>query len=224
MYLSRIQLNAELRATMRALASPQVLHGMVESSFLCSSEGNPDRTLWRVDYLKDKCYLLVLSTRQPNFQHIVEQLGYPHSEPRWETKNYNSLLDRLEPGQAWRFRLRANPVRSSCKEKAQPSERGKVFAHVTQEQQKLWLLSRAQALGFSINQNTFDVVHAEWKKFRKAKGNNHEITLRVSDFEGKLTISDVELFRKTLLSGIGRARAYGCGLITIAECDGGHIG
>jgi len=221
MYLSRIALNTKLRKTMWALASPQVLHSAVESSFPRNRNKEENRVLWRIDNLADVCYLLVLSTEQPDFLHIAQQFGYPHMEPKWETKNYNILLDRLKNGQVWRFRLRANPVRSSFTEKDGKTGRGKVFAHLTQEQQRQWLLSRAQAHGFSLSEDDFDVVHTEWKKFRK-QNNKHEVSLRTADFEGILTISDVELFKRSLLSGIGRAKAYGCGLLTIARCRGDH--
>ena len=204
---------------MRALASPHVLHSAVESGFPRTLDENRERILWRVDYVRDRCYLLVLSAKQPDFLHITSQFGYELLEQRWETRNYNPLLARLQPGQVWRFRLRANPVHSSCKEKNEASGRGKVFAHVTQQQQRQWLMARAQPGGFSLDENTFDVVHTEWKKFRKANRSSHEVALRTADFEGILTISDVETFKDALLSGIGRAKAYGCGLLTIARCE-----
>lgn len=222
MYLSRIPLNTKRRDTMRALASPNVLHGAVESGFPFRMDGKRERILWRVDYLRDTCYLLVLSAEQPNFENMSSQFGYQLLEPQWETKNYNQLLDRLQAGQLWRFRLRANPVQSSFKEKNQKSGRGKVFAHVTQEQQKQWLIGRAQDCGFSLDINAFDVVHTEWKRFRKDKGSSQEVTLRTADFEGILTITDTDSFKQTLLSGIGRAKAYGCGLLTVARIIGEH--
>jgi CRISPR system Cascade subunit CasE len=221
-YLSRIRLDTKLRKTMLALASPQVLHSAIESSFSRKTDEKQKRILWRIDNLKGICYLLVLSAEQPDFSHIVQQFGYQCNEWQWETKNYNILLDRLRTGQVWQFRLRANPVHSSFTEKDKSSGRGKVFAHVTHQQQKQWLLTRAQANGFSLTEDAFDVIHTEWKKFRKSYENNHEITLRIADFEGLLTISDVECFKKSLLSGIGRAKAYGCGLLTIAHCRGEH--
>jgi len=219
MFLSRIQLNVNLRDTMQALSSPKIIHNTVLTSFLHSPDTGHERTLWRVDYLGEKCFLLVLSAQQPDLTHIEERFGYAQSEPKWETKNYDLLLNRIDTGQTWRFRLRANPVRSSSKEKDPISRRGKVFAHVTTEQQKQWLLSRAKNCGFLVDENEFDVVFTEWKKFRKRVDSNHEVKLRISDFEGKLTISDAGLFRKTLLLGIGRAKAYGCGMITIAGCE-----
>ncbi len=220
MYLSRIPLNVKLRDTMQALASPYVFHSEVELSFPRRLDEERKRMLWRVDYLGDTCYLLVLSAELPDFLHIASKFGYGH----WERKNYNPLLARLQSGQIWRFRLRANPIQSSFTEKNEKSGRGKVFAHVTQQQQRQWLIGRAQACGFSLHENAFDVVHTEWKKFHKAKRSSHEVILRIADFEGILTISDAESFKHTLLSGIGRAKAYGCGLLTLARYryNGGH--
>jgi CRISPR system Cascade subunit CasE len=205
---------------MRALALPQVLHGAVESGLPRSTDGSRERTLWRVDYLKEMCYLLVISTQWPDFTQIAEQFGYPYAERPWETKDYNQLLARLQSGQVWRFRLRANPIHSSFQEKDETSGRGKVFAHVTQEQQRQWLLARADACGFILRENTFDIVHTEWKRFQKAKENGHQVTLSMAAFEGVLTVSDPERFRQSLVSGIGRAKAYGCGLLTIARYGG----
>lgn len=215
-YLSRIALNAKRVETMRAISSPQVLHGAVERGFA----ENRQRSLWRIDWVGHTCYLLVLSSEKPNFSHIVEQFGYPDSERQWLTKEYAPLLERLQLGQIWQFRLRANPVRSSSDKKDAESGRGKVFAHITPEQQRQWLLKRASACGFILEEHTFDVVDTQWKKFRKGKDRSHEITLRTATFEGILKISDLEKFKKSLLSGVGRAKAYGCGLLTIARCGG----
>jgi CRISPR system Cascade subunit CasE len=198
---------------MRALNFPKFLHGAVEQSF----KGERRRNLWRIDWLDDTCYLLVLSPRRPNFAILAQQFGYLNSEKGWETKNYDSLLMRLQLGQSWRFRLCANPTRRSGNEREASSGRGKVFAHVTTEQQKKWLLSRAENWGFSLEEDKFDVVNSQWKNFKKGKDGRHEVSIHTVTFEGILTISDVERFKQTLLSGVGRAKAYGCGMITIAR-------
>lgn len=216
MYLSRIALNTKQRETMRALDMPKLLHGAVESSF----PGERQRNLWRIDWLGDVCYLLVLSTERPDFTYLVEQFGFPDSDRCWETKDYDPLLARLQVGQSWRFRLCANPTRSSPREKDEASGRGKVFAHVTKEQQRQWLIRRAEDCGFLLENNAFDVVYSQWKNFRKGKDGNREVTLRMVTFEGILTISNLEQFKQTLVCGIGRAKAYGCGLLTIAGRGG----
>lgn len=216
MYLSRIMLDAKKRETMRALSSPHILHGAVEQSFAVKNR----RKLWRIDWLNDACYLLVLSEEEPDFTHIANQFGYMSSESLWETKDYHLLLSRLQVGQDWHFRLCANPTRSSFQEKDEASGRGKVFAHVTQDQQRQWLFLKAEPCGFQLEENEFDVVHTQWFKFTKGKDSNRNVTLRTAVFEGKLAISNLERFKQTLLSGVGRAKAYGCGLLTIARHRG----
>lgn len=212
MYLSRIALNTRGKETMRALVSPQLLHSLVEQSF----EGERQRNLWRIDWLGDNCYLLVLSKVQPNFLRLSERIGHHSSEQCWETKEYIKLLERMREGQAWKFRLRANPVRSSHREKDSASGRGRVFAHVTPAQQCQWLLEKSQSCGFELEENRFQVVDTQWEKFYKKQGADQKVMIRTATFEGLLTIKDIDLFKHSLTSGIGRAKAYGCGLLTIA--------
>jgi CRISPR system Cascade subunit CasE len=38
----------------------------------------------------------------------------------------------------------------------------------------------------------------------------------VSEFAGHLAVSDPDALRRSLVVGIGHARAYGCGLLTLA--------
>lgn len=48
-------------------------------------------------------------------------------------------------------------------------------------------------------------------------GRKGRVALRTAQFDGTLRVTDAELFRQTLTQGIGRGRAYGCGLITLAR-------
>ncbi|MBN1891896.1 MAG: type I-E CRISPR-associated protein Cas6/Cse3/CasE [Clostridiales bacterium] len=214
MYLSRVLLNVDRRDTMKALASPQVMHGAVEGSFSDKKE----RKLWRIDWLNDACFLLVLSNSKPDYSRMIEKYGY--SDKPGITKDYEQLLKRIDNNQKWHFRLCANPVRSSAKDKANPTERGKIYAHVTMEQQKEWLLKRSESCGFHLQDKDFMVVKTQWKRFRKGEGGRQEVSLKTATYEGSLTISDCDAFRNTLMSGLGRAKAYGCGLLTIARCGG----
>lgn len=214
MYLSRIELNARLRETMRALASPHILHAAVEQSFPRSTDGAKQHILWRVDWMGAACYLLVMSQNKPDFTHIVQQFGWAAADQQWETKDYDPLIKRLQKGQSWQFRLCANPVHSV----KQSEGRGKVLAHVTKTQQKSWLAERAQKHGFLLEDSKFDVVHSEWKKFRKMSG--MEVSLRTAVFEGVLTVTDAEAFAYAMVHGMGRAKAYGCGLLTVMRAEG----
>lgn len=215
MYLSRVQLDVRKQETMRALASPQVIHGAVEAALgsVSALAGERKRQLWRIDRVADKCYLLLLSPEVPNLFLLANQFGLTVGASD-ATKSYKPLLDKIRPNQRWHFRLLANPVRSTLKDSEDRMRRGKIHAHVTSAQQKEWLLSRAQTGGFALAEDEFEVVHTEWKKFRKSAG-AHEVVLRTATYEGILSVSDAERFTDVLTSGIGRAKAYGCGLLTI---------
>lgn len=204
---------------MQALSSPQLLHGAVEKSI----DGDKQRNLWRIDWFSNICYLLVLSEEKADYSHIVNQFGYLDSEWQWETKSYNPLLSRLKQGQVWQFRLCANPVRSSFKEKNQKSGRGKVFAHVTHDQQRQWLIKKSELCGFMLEEDAFDVVETKWLQFSKGYKRRAKVSLHIVTFEGVLTVTNVERFKQTLVYGIGRAKAYGCGMLTIAQVRGDNI-
>lgn len=206
MYLSRVELNAALRETMKALVSPSKIHGAVESSF----EGERTRRLWRLDDLNGKKYVLILSEEKPDLKRFSEQFGYPG---RYETKDYSPLLGRITNGGKWHFRLTANPVVSKSDGSG---KRGKIMAHATPEHQKRWLSERAERLGFSLNADEFQVVRTRWYDFRKRDGSDSaRVQLLSVTFEGVLTVTDVDVFKETLCSGIGREKAYGQGLLTI---------
>lgn len=217
MYLSRIALNEHRRDTMAALASPYKIHAAVESSFP-PDESVKKRNLWRIDRLGNNIYLLVLSKQRPDFTHVVEQYGWPRSIQKWETKSYTSLIDQIKIGQKWQFRLRANPVHSVRQgdgiQENDDAKRGRVYAHVTVRQQEEWLLERAAKNGFALTESSFRVIHREVIRFRKKR---RQVTLSIATYEGLLEISDVPLFICALTQGIGRAKAFGCGLLTIVR-------
>ncbi|MCM1210679.1 MAG: type I-E CRISPR-associated protein Cas6/Cse3/CasE [Blautia sp.] len=204
MYLSRVTLNIALRETMKALVSPSVFHGAVENSF----DGVRARRLWRIDDLNGKKYILILSEARPNLENFARQFGY---DGEYEIKDYTPLLNKISNGMKWHFRLTANPVVSKS--------HGKIMAHITPEFQKKWLSSRAERLGFSLDDTEFQTVQSKWYDFRKreGKGSSHVRLLSVT-FEGILTVTNAEQFRKTLCNGIGREKAYGQGLLTIISC------
>ena len=210
MYLSRVELQLDRRETMLALSQQQLMHGAVERCF----SGGRERRLWRVDWLESHCYLLVLSHEPPEFTALWAQFGPSDEKAHWETKDYSTLLSKLKNGQIWHFRLKANPVHSITSEQTD-AKRGKVTAHVTTAQQKQWLLSRTESLGITLREEEFDVTHTQWYSFDK--GDRQRVTLRTASFEGVLTLTDTQKFTEAMLSGVGRAKAYGCGLLTISQ-------
>ncbi len=55
---------------------------------------------------------------------------------------------------------------------------------------------------------------------RRTGGHHRRVRIDTATIRGVLTIDDPEAARSTLINGIGRARAYGCGLITLVPIKG----
>lgn len=209
---------------MKLLASPQAMHAAVQSGFSPGAlEGASGRALWRIDRRpNNEVNLYVVSPIEPDLSHLVEQAGWQSGE-MWQTKNYRRLLDRLALGQLWAFRLTANPVFSGYKAGTDWGDT-KPLAHVTVKQQENWLLDRSERAGFRVPDGPHDVAQirvTNRSTLRFAKG-GHRVVIGMATFEGVLEVTDVDALSGTLTSGIGRAKAYGCGLLTLAPLTAGR--
>lgn len=219
MFLTRMPLNPRRRGAAPLLSSPQAMHAAVLAGFADPAVGGEGRILWRIDTHQDHRVLLyVVSPQAPDFTHVVEQAGWPTTET-WLTRPYAPLLNKVAPGQRWQFRLTANPVHAGRRPGWSDT---KPMAHVTVKQQEQWLMNRAEKWGFRLaparDSESGDgfalaVVERETRKFRRG---NAIVTLGVATFEGQLEVTEPAVLRHTLTHGVGRAKAYGCGLLTLA--------
>lgn len=211
MYLSRMELDTANRKTLQALTSPCMFHGAVESAF----EGERKRNLWRIDQLEGHYYLLLLSEEKPDLSKAEKQ--FSKGENTWLTKDYDPLLERVQKGTSWRFRLCANPTYSVSEGRG---KRGRVCAHTTREHQRIWLMEQGKKHGFMVNEDEFDVVQNKWYHFYKGN-QKHRVSMLAVTYEGVLEVTDEAEFRKSLTEGIGREKAYGVGLMTLMRSMGG---
>ncbi|UYG17503.1 type I-E CRISPR-associated protein Cas6/Cse3/CasE [Brachybacterium huguangmaarense] len=228
---TRILLNPQKRGGRRLLSNPQAMHAAVRASFPPDLDESTSRILWRVDHDGHEHTLYIVGPEEPDRSVIVDQAGWA-ARPG-ETADYDPLLDGLRLGHERRFRLTANPVRSLA---AQGQKRGKIVPHVTPAQQVQWLVGKASAHGFEVRMTPAtdtgapdtalpDVIvdrreNLSFTRRDKTSPRTGTVTLRTARFDGSLRITDVEAFRRTLTHGIGRGRAYGCGLLTIARLEG----
>lgn len=224
MYISRLPLNVNRPETLRLVSSSYRMHAAVESSFPPNAirQSDEGRILWRIDSsskCEDGAWLYVISPERPDFSHIVEQCGWP-SNSEWETKDYGPVLDHVSEGQVWRFRLKANPARKVLVDQGRKENKrvvGSIQGHVTAEQQLEWLLDRTTKHGFEVakDSNGFYELDVSQRHVERSKRQGQTITISTAVFDGALIVSDAELFRKALGFGIGRAKGFGCGLMTI---------
>ncbi|MES9506856.1 type I-E CRISPR-associated protein Cas6/Cse3/CasE [Streptomyces sp. NPDC000609] len=235
MYLTRFRVNTGRSDARQLLGSPHRMHGAVNMSFPTppSREGSAPRVLWRVDRNgTSETLLYIVSPTRPDLTGLVEQAGWPASdEPGWTTFAYEDFLAALHPGDTWGFRLTANPVHNIRHEYVKEGERTKRAAHRTPRHQMDWLLKRQEQAGFEIVEkpverrllpegDEYELIVRDQVPMRfrrppaKTGGNDVQIT-RVT-FDGRLRVTEPDLFRRTLTHGLGKAKAYGCGLMTLA--------
>ncbi|GAA2391945.1 type I-E CRISPR-associated protein Cas6/Cse3/CasE [Streptomyces glaucosporus] len=232
MFLTRFRLNTARPGARRLLSSPQVMHAAVMSSFPVAppTAGDGPRVLWRVDHNSTAEVLLyIVSPDRPDLTHLVEQAGWPTAPGGWETRPYGPFLARLETDSVWAFRLTANPVHSIRRKEGEPTKR---TAHLTPRHQMEWLLKRQKDSGFRILEKPLDqrrlpegdqyqlIVHGRrdlsFGKTEQSNGRKNRVTLATATFDGRLQVTDPDALRRTLTSGLGKAKAYGCGLMTLA--------
>ena len=207
MYLSRVAIDSHNRKKVRDLTHLGAFHNWIESSFPEEMTANiRSRKLWRIDKLKGKDYLLIVSDKKPDLDSL-EKYGVPGSA---ETKSYDKFLKAVEEGQLYRFRVTLNPVKSLSQG---PGRRGRVVPEITAEQQLLFLESRADKLGFELVPGKYQILERCWVPFKKQ--GQKAIQLSKVTYEGLLSVADKEVFYHTLTEGIGKKKAYGFGLMTV---------
>ena len=204
MYMTRMRLNTEKRKTRIALTNRNWFHGAVENAL----GQTDDRKLWRLDKLNGEYYLMIVSKDKPDMSAAVCEFGYPEDPAPWETLEYDKFLSGIEKGSIWYFKLTANPVMES---------HGVIYNHAGVNNQTKWLMDRAKKNGFSIDENSLGVFNSHWVSFKKRKEQNRRVTLLSVTFEGVMEIEDPDLVRKALVSGIGKGKAYGQGMMTIMK-------
>jgi CRISPR system Cascade subunit CasE len=212
-FLTKFEINRVRRGAKVLLASPQAMHAAALASFPAGQGG---RVLWRVDRWPLSTFLYLLSDTEPDLTHLVEQAGWPTTHT-WQTRDYTPVLDRLARGDQYGFRLTANPTRSTRVHEGQRSQR---VGHVTAEQQLGWLLERGERLGVRFGdpeQPTVSLVARGVESFRRQRA---LVTVSSATFGGVLTVADPDLLRAAITTGIGPAKAYGCGLLTLAPPSG----
>lgn len=211
MYLSRLKLDPSRRKTRELMISPYQLHQSIYRAFPDKSEGGPGRILYRVD--RDRrtgsLSLLVQSEKEPEWgrsDYLWECLAREH-----ETKPFEPYLFR---GQVLHFRLKANP---SVKKQQEGKKNGFRTGLLREEDQLDWLKRKAERSGFKVGRcRTVPEGMIDSRKQRSEKNMRHFGVL----FEGTLQVTEPGKFQETLRDGIGSAKGFGFGLLSIAPAGG----
>lgn len=224
MFFSRIAINVgstdpdELVALVKG--NVYAIHQILWRLFPGVPNGNRD-FLFRMEIGNGWPYFYVVSRRQPqSFGNAVDV----------KTKPYQP---KLAGGQQLAFSLRANPV--VTKKTADGNRR--VRHDIVMDAKRTlpspfsansaisssdieyaagikWLQKRAESLGFHFDPDLVRIYGYQQHRFKSRK---QEAPIQFSslDFNGLLSVTDEDRFCQTLFKGIGRAKAFGCGLMLV---------
>lgn len=78
-----------------------------------------------------------------------------------------------------------------------------------------WLADRSEKAGFSIKPEELRID--AYQQHRALKKSTMPLQYSTVDYSGILTVTDVERFKSTLMNGLGRAKAFGCGLMLVKK-------
>ena len=199
MFLSQLLINLSHRPARRDLSDRYELHRTLLCAFPVDLPSN-ERVLYRVDQVQRQLYatILVQSQTMPDWD-AAERL----SDPRYLCKlpAVRGVEPQFSEGLRLPFRLQANPT---------IKRDGKRHAITADEELTRWLQRKGEAHGFSV-----DPLDVRSVKLGKLHGKGRKQTWHIVLFEGVLRVSQPEVFVAGLRSGIGSAKAFGCGLLSV---------
>lgn len=211
MYLSRLYLNLRNRQVQREVGNPYQLHRTLMQGFPTELPGD-ERVLYRLEMQAetDWLVLLVQSIHPPDWSplELAGQGRYLLQRPEAPKR----FQPELPTGTQLRFRLRANPT---VKVRRGDDKNSNRVPLVHEEKQDEWLAKKAALHGFRLLQSRIsgDDRLSDWIR---REGKSHRLQLYTVQFDGLLEIIDSDVFAQALATGIGPARAFGCGLLSLA--------
>ena len=244
LYLSRLALNPLRRDVQRDLADCHDLHRRLLLAFPDQPDITSARdhfgVLYRVEQMRDGVVVLVQSSHNPDWARLPQ--GYLLATPA--TKSLTALYATLQPGMELAFRLHANPTRRiSDRNQTQAAQwRGKRVNLTHEPDQIDWLHRKGAASGFTLltvrarpaglpvsqllphssdaaANAPSDVTDARARPGALVTGrraSTGSLTFGSVTFDGRLRVTDPDLFLAALQQGLGSGKAYGFGLLSIA--------
>jgi CRISPR system Cascade subunit CasE len=216
MTMTVIPMNIRSREVRADLADSQRLHMRIMHMFQ-DTHRESNRVLYRVEGV-DMPIVIVQAESRPNTTVL------PNDYVRATVRVRDDLEDafgHIHNGQKLHFRLRANVTKKLA---TQQQSNGKRIAITDSQEQVEWLLRKGQQSGFAVLPDPFAIdgyaiTVIDEGKFHGVKRKHvtsNKLTHAGVRYEGTLEVTDVQLFVDALRNGIGPAKAYGFGLMSVA--------
>lgn len=198
MYLSQLNLKRLDRTAMKTLADVYRLHQLVMKGFAAYS--STDRVLYRVEpeERNGQVTVLVQSLQIPDWSCFTDVNSGVMSA---RVKDFST---EFKTGDTFDFRLRANPV---------VTRDGKRHGLIRDESLIEWLGKKEKTVGAGF----CSIAVIDEGYVTGTKGNQHRMSLKAARFEGRLEVVEPTVFQNAFSSGIGTAKAFGFGLLSLVR-------
>jgi CRISPR system Cascade subunit CasE len=209
MYLSKLLLDPVSHQVQREVANRYELHRTLTAQF--PQEARQDiNLLYRIELPDRQVYqpitLLVQTQIEPVWNALAES-GLLTEQPQVK------LFDPVIPdGRTFYFRLLGNPT----VRRKQPDGSSKRVGLYTIEEQNDWINRKAEQAGFQINA-VKSTDQGMIESIKRKNGRTFNIKHLSVQFDGILLVTNPERFQNTLVKGIGSAKAFGFGLLSLAK-------
>ena len=216
MYLSRLVINPRSRQAQRDLSNMYELHRTIMRGFP-ESLLSEERVLYRLEISPrtGEAMVLIQSQTPPDWKSVDGRGTYFLSEPQ-----VKAFELKFRKGQALRFRLHANPT---VKTRSRTTDKKTRVPLVREEKQIAWLVRKGEQGGFRLVTDAAGLPQVQVVEIGERNGwsvngeKKNRLLIYVVQFDGFLTVSDPDLFLKAVKSGIGPAKGFGCGLLSLAR-------
>lgn len=214
-YQTLLTLDGNHRDVRNAVLDTHHMHNLVMSGY---------RNLVPDGWDQVRQALNVLFAVRPNRDNTLSLIAQSTQAPDWTdipddalttAPNTWSIPTATTAGQRLWFDLRANPTRRTP---AKPPARGRNVAITGRGNQLDWLHRQGERHGFKLVvadavpgltlRSEAKSLPVEQRQHAKAV-----FTVKMTHFTGVLEVTDPDQFTVARVKGIGRAKAYGCGLL-----------
>lgn len=236
--LSRLVFDARDRAARRDVANPYAMHQTLARVFAEHPDAPPARFLWRLEPGGpfDRPAVLIQSDRGGNWERLPPRYGHAQSKPYDPTRL-------LQTGRELRFRLYANPTRA-LKTEGESARRGRRVGIHDDGEALTWLDTQGRTRGgFTLCRlehaavqagesfwsdpgasgktqapTLFDVQvrRSRWRFRKPGTDAAAWLTFDVACYEGRLEVTDPGRLLQIIEQGLGRGKAFGLGLLSVA--------
>ncbi|WP_299536815.1 type I-E CRISPR-associated protein Cas6/Cse3/CasE [uncultured Streptomyces sp.] len=213
LWLTRIVPDTRSQYARRDLADAVGTHRRVMSLF--PSDAGPDPrarfgVLFRGEDTPQGPHILVQSTHEPDTGRLPDGYGTAL------TRRLDALMDAIRPGLTVHYRCVASPVR-----KPGATTRAlydlKAVVPLTGAAADEWWLRQADRSGLKpLTHRPAQPLDAAGGERRPRGSAPQRVRHARTQFDGTAAIIDTDQLKTALLNGIGRGKAYGCGLLSIA--------